>query len=87
MCTNTSGASAVISATKCGITKIMQKLREVFLYEWAPGQVGKLLIYLNRKPCKEDPGVVYSYEVLKTLYERGKLTGVALQMAGAMYSD
>jgi len=70
---------------------VKQKPREILLYDWVPGQEGHRLIYVNRKPDPDvDPGIIRHSkgtedDPLYVLYQRGKLTGAALECAKALF--
>ena len=66
--------------------------QEIPLYDWIPGREGKALIYVGRKPSKDDPGITRRgvgppTDALFTLYKKNLLTGKALLAAQELWQD
>jgi hypothetical protein len=56
-----------------------------YLYDWIPGQRGRMLIYVGRTPNHIDPGCKATLEVLRSLLKKKILTGQALIDATKQY--
>ena len=68
----------------------------VYKYDWSPAHrtldgvmvpYGRWsnLIYVGRVPYREDPGIAYSEEVFRSLYERRMLMGEAYRDARHLF--